>query len=55
MILPTPSRSLPFRSKGTSFWVKVKTRWTLSVRSLENAVSGYFSSSSPQVAPELLT
>lgn len=40
---------------GTSFCVRVKTRWRLSMRTLEKAESGYSSSSAPQLAPALLT
>lgn len=55
MILPTPSRLLPFSSIGTNFCVRVNTRCTLSVNSFVNAESGYVAKVSPHVTPELFT
>lgn len=36
--------------RGTSFWVRVNTRWRLSVMTLENAASGYVARGEPQLA-----
>lgn len=42
------------RRRGTSFWVRVKTRWRLSPRTRFHAASGYSSREAPQFAPALL-